>query len=68
MMQESIYCKLVMNPLAAELVKQKVNRIKPRKGVIQALIITEKQYASIDYILGGQNLKERSDTERLVII
>lgn len=68
MMQESIYCKLVMNPLAAELVKQKVNRIKPRKGVIQALIITEKQYASIDYLLGGQNLKERSDTERLVII
>ena len=68
MMQESVYCKLVMSPLAAELAKQRVERIKPPRGLIQALVITEKQYASIDYILGSAPQKQISDTERLVIL
>ena len=68
MMQESVYCKLVMSPLAAELAKQRVERIKPHKGIIQVLVITEKQYASIEYILGSARQKQISDTERLVIL
>lgn len=68
MMQESIYCKLVMNPIAAGFAKQGVDRIKPGKGLIQVLVITEKQYASIDYILGEPPQKQISSTDRLVII
>jgi len=68
MMQESIYCKLVMNPVAAELAKQGVNRIKPDKGLIQVLVITEKQYASIEYLLGDATRKQISNTDRLVIL
>ena len=45
MMQKSVYCKLVMSPLAAELAKQRVDHIKPKKGIIQLMVITEKQYA-----------------------
>lgn len=53
MMQESVYCKLAVNAVSADLIKQRVNRIKPAKGVIQLMIITEKQYSQIDYLLGG---------------
>lgn len=49
----------------ADLIKQRVNRIKPAKGVIQLMIITEKQYSQIDYLLGGPQEKQLDTTERL---
>ena len=67
MMQQSIYCKLVMNPLAAELAKQRVQHLSPNKGVIQAMIVTEKQYAQIEYLSGGTSTKQVNSTDRLVI-
>lgn len=68
MMQQSIYCKLVMSPSAAYLAKERVRRCKPPKGVIQLMIITEKQYAEIEYILGGAHHIQVNHTDRLVII
>ena len=65
MMQESVYCKLAMNAVSANLVKQRVNRIKPRKGVIQLMVITEKQYSQIEYLLGGPQETQLDTTERL---
>ena len=65
MMQESVYSKLAINAVAADLVKQRVNRIKPSKGIIQLMIITEKQYSQIDYLLGGPQEKQLDTTERL---
>ncbi len=67
MMQESVYCKLVMSPLAGDLVKDRVRKIKPQKGLIQAMIITEKQYADIEYLLGGPQTEKIDGTDRLVI-
>ena len=55
MMQESVYCKLAVNAVSADLIKQRVNRIKPVKGVIQL----------IDYLLGGPQEKQLDTTERL---
>ena len=51
--------------MSAEMIKQRVNRIKPAKGVIQLMIITEKQYSQIDYLLGGPQEKQLDTTERL---
>ena len=65
MMQESVYCKLAINAVSADLVKQRVNRIKPRKGVIQLMVITEKQYSQIEYLLGGPQETQLDTTERL---
>lgn len=67
MMQQSVYSKLVMNPLAGELARDRVRKISPSKGVIQAMIVTEKQYADIEYIIGGPNTKQENSTDRLVI-
>lgn len=67
MLQESVYCKLVMSATAAELAKQRVDHIKPSHGVIQILTITEKQYAQMDYLLGGPQDKVLDTTDRLVV-
>ncbi len=68
MMQESIYCKLVQNETAADLVMTNIRRNKPTEGLVQALKITEKQYSRIEFIV-GEKRKDVVDTDnRLVIL
>lgn len=68
MLQESVYCKLLLNGTAAEIVAESIRKNKPSKGVVQMLTVTEKQYARMELIQGeNQSLVIDSD-ERLVII
>lgn len=67
MMQESVYCKLVTTPLAGILAKERVRKMLPGKGIVQAMVITEKQYADIEYLLGGAQTTKIDGTEKLVI-
>lgn len=69
MMQESVYSKLVLNSTVKQSVMYRIERNKPRKGLVQSLIITEKQFASIGYIVGeSNNTKIREDDDRIVIL
>ena len=68
MMQESVYSKLALNNSITKSVKDKIEKNKPPKGSIQMLVITEKQFSSIDYILGDKQTKNLDSTERLVIL
>ena len=68
MMQESVYSKLVLNPTAADLVKKRLKTFLPPDGLIQVLTITEKQYASIENILGEMKTDVVNDMERLTIL
>ena len=68
MMQESVYVKLVLNVTEVETIKKKLNKYKPKKGLIQILVITEKQFNSIEYLIGEKNNETLDDTERLVIL
>lgn len=68
MMQESVYTKIVQNPPAAKAVISYIRSISPKEGLIQALVITEKQYAGMELIVGEMQ-KEIVDTnEKLVIL
>jgi CRISPR-associated endoribonuclease cas2 len=51
MMQESVYVKLVLNNSITNSIREKIERNKPAKGLIQSLIITEKQFNSMEYII-----------------
>ena len=51
MMQESVYVKLVLNNSITNSIREKIERSKPAKGLIQSLIITEKQFNSMEYII-----------------
>ena len=52
MMQESVYSKLTLNNSIANSTKDKIYKNKPPKGIIQMLTITEKQFSSIEYVIG----------------
>lgn len=51
MMQESVYAKLVLNNSITNSIKDKISKNKTQKGIVQMLIITEKQFNSMEYIV-----------------
>ncbi len=69
MMQKSVYCKLSLNQTAVNLMKKRIDKVKPAEGLIQLLVVTEKQYAKIEYIIGDKkNTLIEESTERLLIL
>ena len=68
MMQESVYAKLALNNSIVNSIKDKINKNKPPKGIVQLLVITEKQFSSIEYIVGNKTSNVVDDTERFVLL
>jgi len=68
MMQKSVYSKLTLNGSSSETVITNLKKNLPKTGLVQSLIITEKQYQNIEFMV-GEGYKETIDTQqRLVII
>ena len=68
MLQESVYSKLVLNSEQGKLLLERIKKKSPKKGIIQVLTITEKQYAQIEYIIGESNTKIINSEEKLVVL
>ena len=68
MMQESVYSKIVLNSQQASLLLERIRRNSPKKGLIQVLTITERQYSQIEYIIGKNDSKIIDTEERLVVL
>lgn len=66
--QLSVYSKIVLNNTAAEIVKAGVRKNKTKRGFIQMLTITEKQYNSIEVLVGEAEKEVVDTTERLVVL
>ena len=64
MMQESVYSKIALNNTTASLIKNKVRKNKVKNGLIQLMIVTEKQYSGIEYIAGESSTKVVDNTSR----
>ncbi len=68
MLQESVYCKLTLNTTNAEAVAEGVRKNKPPQGLVQMLIVTEKQFSKMEYILGESRSDILETDERLVVL
>lgn len=68
MMQESIYCKLAQNTVAADAIIENVRKNKPAQGLVQVLKITEKQFSKIEYIVGSTSSEVYDGDERLIVL
>lgn len=66
MLQESVYCKLLMNSTAQSAMAEQLRRQRPAKGVVQLLTITEKQFGKMEYITGAWHSDVIDSDERLV--
>ena len=68
MLQESVYCKLAQNSVAADTIVENVKRNKPSAGIVQLLKVTEKQYNKMEFIVGENTTNVLNSDERLVIL
>ena len=68
MMQESVYCKLLITPSAADAVAKVIRAGKPPSGIVQMLTVTEKQFSEMEYIVGANHSEVISSDERLVML
>ena len=66
MLQESVYCKLLMNSSAQNLMAEQIRRERPKKGIVQLLTITEKQFSRMEFITGDWHSDVIDSDERLV--
>ena len=68
MLQESVYSKLTLNTLQSNALIERIRKNAPKKGIIQVMSVTEKQYASIEYIIGESNTKIINNEDRLIVL
>lgn len=68
MMQESVYCKLALNGTVVRGIVDNVHKNSPKEGLVQLLMVTEKQYAKMDFIIGEVKSEVLDSDERLVIL
>ena len=68
MMQESVYTKIALNTSVADGIMQQVRNHKPPEGLVEMLVITEKQFSGIEYVSGGEQENIVDVEERLIII
>ena len=68
MLQESVYSKIILNSQQSELLLNRIKNNSPKKGIIQVLTITEKQYSQIEYIIGSPNTKIINSEDRMIVL
>jgi len=68
MLQESVYSKLALNNSIVKSIREKIYKNKPPKGIVQMLVITEKQYSGIEYVVGDKTQDVLDNTERLIVL
>lgn len=69
MMQESVYTKLVLNEHVYRTEVQRLVENRPERGLVQALHVTEQQFADMIYITGDKiERQELESLDTLVII
>lgn len=68
MMQESVYCRMLLTPSASNTVLEVIRKNRPAEGIVQVMIVTEKQFAGMEYITGEHHSEVIESDERLVIL
>src|SRR5699024_11551256 len=67
MMQYSVYSKLILNYSVLNYQKKKLYENAPRKGNIDILVITEKQYANIENLIVMRTRSDQVNSTNLMI-
>ncbi len=67
MLQESVYCKMVLNESAKNNTIMALKRKKPSRGLVQVLSVTERQFQKMEFLVGSSKTEVIDTDERLVI-
>ena len=68
MMQESVYCRMLITPGAGQSVVDMLRKNRPSEGIVQVMTVTEKQFASMEFITGQHHSEVIESDERLIVL
>ncbi len=68
MLQESVYCKMALNHNIVQRTRAYIKSNRPSSGVVQFLVVTEKQFSKMDYIVGKDTSSMLATDDRVTII
>lgn len=68
MVQWSVYSRLCNGMDSVEMHKQRLKQNLPQKGSVRCLLLTEKQYSSIDVLLGTASFHDMDEATELINI
>lgn len=68
MMQESVYCRMILNQSIERTLIETIKKNKPPKGLVQLMTVTEKQFAKTIYIVGQSESDIIDSDERFIVL
>lgn len=68
MIQYSVYVRVCVNKKSAQFIEKRISTLLPESGVIQSMIMTEKQYNDMHFLLGESSKDVRNLSGRTVIL
>lgn len=68
MLQQSVYSRLLLTPSMELSAMTAIKKEKPKSGIVTTLVVTEKQFANMNYIVGEYHSEILDTDERLVIL
>ena len=68
MVQESVYSKIAVNATAAESIRKNLRNNRPGTGNVIILSVSEKQYQSMEFLVGESQKEIVDSLDRFVVL
>lgn len=68
MIQYSVYVRVCVTRKTAQFLEKRVKKFLPKGGIVQSLMITEKQYNDMHFLVGKPIEDVRNLSDRTVIL
>ena len=68
MLQESVYTRMLLTPTHGESVLKALRENNPPKGLVQVLLVTEKQFSKMECICGEYKSDVIDSDSRMIVI
>lgn len=68
MIQYSVYVRVCVNRKSAMYMENRIAHFAPKEGLIQTLMLTEKQYNDMHFIAGESKKDVRNMSDRTIIL
>ncbi|MGM9908201.1 CRISPR-associated endonuclease Cas2 [Limosilactobacillus sp.] len=68
MIQYSVYVRVCVNRKSAQFIENRISEFLPEAGIIQSLMLTEKQYNDMHFLLGKEKIDVRNFSGRTVVL
>ena len=68
MVQFSVYVRVCVTRRTAKFLENRIKKFLPRGGLVQSLMVTEKQYNDMHFLLGKPIDDVRNTSDRTIIL